>query len=198
MNRKLMKPLLTFVLLLIVCAASRAQTDSTYTFGRSPFFAHAEIGTIIIINLELSGAVGYRFHKSLGLGVEYRSTAVHNSSFGSSAKVIGLHLRGHFDSGLYTSFGAGVLLSASRGDDGFFEYTYREGGSYLAVDLGYQFRSGITLGAFVTGTGGQTFDVAEYNIDSGNYEPTNEILDEGLLNLGFKIGYAFPLRAKRR
>jgi len=184
-----MKPLLT-LLLLTFCALSHAQTDSAR--------AYAEIGTIIIINLELSAAVGYRIHRNLGLGVEYRSTAVHNSSFGSSAKMIGAHLRGHFDFGLYTSIGGGVLLNASRGDDGFFEYTYREGGSYLAIDLGYQFRSGITLGAFVTGSGGQTFNVAEYNSDSGTYEPTGDILDEGLLNLGFKIGYAFPRRAKQR
>ena len=176
-----------------------AQPDTTSRYVTAPVFVQAGLGLFPhseAFNTEISVAAGYRFNQYLGAGLELRSTFASNVSIGKGSSVAGLHLRGQLDSGWMASWGGGLVFSASQGDDGFFLYDYRAGGYYMAVDVGYQFRRGLTIGAYMTMAHGQTFDVSEYNLDTDQYEPTERSFTTGLISLGFKVGYAFPSRGR--
>jgi len=185
-NNQSMRDLL-LALLISWSTLLTAQAEVTTPYTKSPVFAQVGFGTLRLSNFEFSAAVGYRFSPHIGLGVEYRSTYTSSVSVGKNARLMGLHLRGQLRHGWIASLGGG-----------FDQYAYRSGGYYLASDLGYQFRWGLTIGLYATSVQGQTYDVSLYNFDNDTYEPTGGTYTEGLLNLGLKVGYAFPGRDKRR
>ena len=191
---------LLFVLPLSWSALVVAQSDTATHFERSPVFAQIGVGilpTFDPLNLEISGAVGYRFNQYFGLGAEYRSTSTASISVMRSASLLGVHARGQLTSGWVASLGTGVVLGGNITDDGFTLYEYNSRGGYLATDLGYQFRWGGTVGVYATIVQSQQYDVPDYNLDTDRYELTDRTATEGLLSLGVKIGYAWPSRRLR-
>ncbi|NJC25610.1 hypothetical protein [Neolewinella antarctica] len=189
-----------FSALLLVCSfLASAQSDSTYI--NSPVFLQLGVGIFPNIgNLkgEISAAVGYRFNQYVGLGAEYRSSSTHNESFGTSAKGVGLHLRGQNRRGWLAGLGGGKVLSGFQGSDNIDSQQYRTGGYYYAADVGYQFRWGGTLGLFATAVKDMTFDGYLYNNDTNVDEPTGTSRLEEFGSFGVKFGFAFPWRGKRR
>lgn len=175
-------------------------TAQSEAYLNSPLFAQVGLGifpTFAPANVEISAAVGYRFNQYLGLGAEYRLTNTSNVSFSRSANVLGLHLRGQLKPGWIISLGGGTVLSATEGDDGFFAYEYRSGGHYFAVDLGYPFRWGLTVGLYTTAVQDQRYNVLEWN-GTNTYEPTGETSTDRFVSFGLKVGYAFPRRGNDR
>lgn len=190
-------------LLLIFFASSflvNAQTTSK-AYQESLVYAQLDVGIFPhfeLLNGEISAAVGYRFSEAFGLGVEYRSTSTHNVSFGKGANVLGLQLRGQFWDKVIVNTGFGAVLDAYHGNDSFEEYRYWAGGHYMAVDVAYQTRWGLTLGLYLTSVQGVTFDIWDWNFDTSTHFRTDASFEESFASLGLKIGYAFPARGKRR
>ncbi|MEO0732345.1 MAG: hypothetical protein AAFZ52_05895 [Bacteroidota bacterium] len=187
--------------LLIGCSTLLgAQRDTTTLFYKSPVFAQVGLGAFLLdpYNAEISAAVGYRFTPYFGLGLEWRGTVAGGPSFSDDASLLGLHLRSQSRYGLMISFGAGVVLSATRGSDGFESYSYRSGGGYAATDFGYQLPLGLTFGFYATLVSGQEFDNFAWDELTGLYVPDGGVSMGSFLSFGPKLSFAFPTRGKRR
>ena len=188
---------------LLLCGGSllSAQTDTLHRYHTSPVYVQGGLGLLPILDAfaaEISVAGGYRVTPAFGVGLEFRSTGASGASFGHSASLLGVQVRGHARRGWYGLLGGGAVLSASQGSDGFISYDYLSGGSYLATDLGYQVRWGLTLGVYMTVVSNTRHDVIYYNLDTDEYERPGEVDEHGFFSLGFKVGYAFPGRPRRR
>ncbi|MEM6769070.1 MAG: hypothetical protein AAF597_00685 [Bacteroidota bacterium] len=186
--------------LLLTTALLYAQSDSDKTFTRSPVFLQVGVGTLPTTDLfctEFSAAVGYQAGQYFGIGLEYRTTGSASVSISRSARVLGVHLRRQSPGGWMLNVGGGAVLDAGESDDGYFQYEYHSGGTYLAADVCYQLRWGLTVGVYVTAVWGQTFDDFEFNIDTNEYEPLSTRHEDQFAGLGVKIGYAFPFRSRR-
>jgi len=192
-----------FLLILLISCSTllAAQSDTTTLYAKNPVFVQVGVGLFPntgLFNAELSVALGYRFNQRFGIGFEYRLTSTHNESFGDEAKLFGLQLRRQYRSGMVASLGGGMVLEAFRGNDGFDAYEYRSGGYYLAADVAYQFRWGATVGVYATAALEHRHESLRYSDDTDIYEPTGSVTPYSFAGFGFKLGYAFPMRGRRR
>ncbi|OAV45947.1 hypothetical protein [Lewinella sp. 4G2] len=191
-----------FLALFLACGLSlHAQADRALLNDGSPVFVKVGVGlypNISALMGELSASAGYRFNPRFGLGVEIRGSSRHNESFGNSVTVLGLHLHQQVGQRFLLGLGAGATLKAIKGSDGFTAYEYDSGGTYGAFDFAYYTRWGGTFGIYTTVAGGSNFERLQYSDATNLYEPTGELVEDGVVSAGFKVGYAFPGRRGRR
>jgi len=191
------------LLVLFLCGSAllTAQTETSKLFNESPIFAQFGLGVFphfSMFNGEFSAAAGYRFNRYIGLGVEYRSTGTHNESFGRGANVLGVQLRAQNRRGWLANLGVGRVIDAYQGSDNQHGSEYRDGGEYLSLDVGYQFRWGGTLGAYVTSVRGISHYNTTWSDDTNRNERTGTMSEDEFGSFGVKLGLAFPWRGKWR
>lgn len=178
-----------------------AQSAHGRAYTNSPIYAQVGLGLFPSFGAfmaEPSLAVGYRINPGVGVGIEFRQPSGGNESFSDVANVVGVQVRRQFDSGWWGALGGGLVLSASEGDDGFTDNEYKSGGQYASLDLGYQLRWGLTLGVYGTAVWGTTHYDRVYNFDTEVYERTGSTHVHSFPSMGFKLGFAFPARGRRR
>lgn len=167
-------------------------------------YADINIGTLVLSNSQLQVGAGYLFSKNHGLGISYHRETSGSTFNPQGFQGIGIDYRYATDFGLIVKAGLGKMLTAWAATDFHDEFTYKSSKLFTDLSVVYQIKPGFTFGLFWTSSPEIIFErylpqwcVEPFTIDSEELIYQDDVSRE-FINFGIAIGYALPLKKKKK